>query len=147
MVLNGNKLIEVLPLRDLYNVYQWHDRLTVFVNKGRECVGCGRVGVLLLVTQDKGGRRHVDLYTDDFVLMTVDHIIPKAEARKMGWGKLAIESLDNKQCMCEPCNNKKGCKYIGFVKKETPQRYNGVEVIRQLVFNESVFSRSLEGAT
>lgn len=107
MKVSGNTLIEILYLEDLYTEYQDHERLTVFVNKGRECVACGRVGVLLLKTQDGGGRLHIDLFTRDFVLMTVDHITPKALGRLMGWSKDEIESLDNKQPMCSPCNSKK----------------------------------------
>lgn len=106
------------------------------------CVNCGRVGVLLLITVDNGGRKHVDLYTDDFVLMTVDHTVPKKIGRELGWPTQAIESLDNKECMCSPCNGGKGCS-LETKRKETPPRRTGVEVIRQLVFNENIFSREL----
>lgn len=154
MVIHGRKLIEVLPLRDLYTDYRSHKRLQVFVHKGRECATCDRVGTLLLVTEDAGGGRHVDLYTDDFVMMTVDHITPKSVARKIGWGKKAIEKLGNKQPMCGPCNWSKGSKTISNErlaqsqrdkKKHQSQSPKGVEIIRKMVYNENIFNRNLEG--
>lgn len=151
MILNGKTLIEILPLSDLYTVYQEHHRLTVFVNKGRGCVVCGREGVLLLKTQEiKGNGIHVDLYTDDFVLMTVDHIVPKKIGKQLGWTKEQIESLLNKQPMCDPCNNHKGHQNVtaeeqrGLLTVE-PKRRTGCEIIRELVFNEGIFNKSLEG--
>lgn len=154
MVINGRLLIEVLPLRDLYTDYRSHKRLQVFVHKGRECATCDRVGTLLLVTEDKGGQRHVDLYTDDFVMMTVDHIMPKSQGKKLGWSRRAIEKLRNKQCMCSPCNGAKGSKIITNERlaqsqrdkrKHQSQSPKGVEIIRKLVYNENIFNRNLEG--
>jgi hypothetical protein len=152
VTLNGKTLIEILPLKDLYTVYKDHHRLTVFANKGRKCVICDREGVLLLVREDKGDELHVDLYTDDFVLMTVDHIVPKKIARQMGWTFEQIEDLLNKQPMCDPCNGKKSDKLITNeqfkerrLKNGYPQKIKGVEIIRQLVHNEGIFSKSLEG--
>ncbi len=144
MRLNGGILTEILPLSELYTVYREHHRLTVFVHKGRKCVNCDREGVLLLVTEGRGGI-HVDLYTDDFVLMTVDHIVPKSVGKLMGWTDEEIEDLLNKQPMCEPCNGSKGCK-LTIERRETPPRRTGTEVIRQLVFNEGIFNRELEEA-
>lgn len=144
MILNGGVLTEILPLSDLYTVYKDHHRLTVFVQKGRKCVRCDREGVLLLVTEGRGGV-HVDLYTDDFILMTVDHIVPKKVARQMHWTKKQIEDILNKQPMCSPCNGKKGHNLDDGEKIDTPQRHKRQEVISQLVFNEGIFSRSLEG--
>ncbi len=152
MILHGNTLIEILPLSDLYTVYKDHYRLTVFVHKVRECVVCGREGVLLLKTKDKGGKLHVDLYTDDFVLMTVDHIIPKKIGKELMLAKQQIEDLSNKQPMCNPCNNKKSDKEISIeelklkiLQNGYPYKHKGVEIIRQLVHNEGIFSRNLEG--
>lgn len=150
MRLNGNLLIEILPLRDLYIQYREHKRLKVFVHKGRTCVTCGREGKLLLISVDKAGGRHVDLYTDDFVLMTVDHIFPRSQARKAGWGKRAIESLKNKQPMCSPCNGAKGNKMITNeqhreVRASKNQRRTGLEIIRQMVYNENIFNKNIEG--
>lgn len=96
MKIHGAELIEILPLKDLYTVYDEHHRLTVFVNKGRECVTCDREGIFLLKTQHKDGSIHVDLYTKDFIMMTVDHTTPKYLAKQMGWTLEQIESLDNK---------------------------------------------------
>ena len=146
MILNGRLLVEVLPLADLYTVYREHRRLKVFVHKGRKCVQCNREGVFLLVTQELHGKHrklHVDLYTEDFVLMTVDHIVPKAQARKIGWSKQAIERLKNKQTMCDPCNHKKGDSMRGNIQKPTPQLRTGLGAIWQLVNNPNIFNREV----
>lgn len=142
MKLNGRVLAEALPLRDLYEVYSEHSRLKVFAQKGRECVVCGREGVLLLVTESIRGNKHVDLYTEDFILMTVDHINPYSLSKD--------DTLSNKQPMCDPCNNKKGNKQItveqmrelvgkriktGYTKKDT--------VVRMLARNNNIFNRTL----
>lgn len=152
MKLNGRTLIEILPLSELYTVYRAHDRLKVFANKGRECVICDREGTLLLVTEESTGRKHVDLYTDDFILMTVDHITPKKVCKELGWSKSQQESLDNKQAMCDPCNNKKGDKHLTNeqfrerrLRNGYPHKLARVEVIRQLVDNSNISNKSLEG--
>jgi 5-methylcytosine-specific restriction endonuclease McrA len=152
MTLNGRTLTEILPLSDLYTVHREHHRLTVFVNKGRKCVICDREGTLLLTVVDKGGGVHIDLYTDDFVLMTVDHVVPRKVAKELGWTKEQTEDLLNKQPMCDPCNNKKGSSTICNdelkevrLKNGYPRRLSGIEVIRQLVHNESIFNKNLEG--
>lgn len=144
MILNGRLLTEVLPLADLYTVYREHKRLKVFVHKGRECVRCKREGVLLLVTQEIKGKRkklHVDLYTEDFVLMTVDHITPRSICKRAGWSKRKTETVKNKQTMCEPCNNKKGNSTRELVEIPTPAQRSGFGTIWRLVSNPNVFNR------
>lgn len=49
---------------------------------------------------DNGRGEHWDLYTDDLIPLTVDHIIPKS----LG----GANDMSNYQPMCFPCNNKKG---------------------------------------
>jgi 5-methylcytosine-specific restriction endonuclease McrA len=148
MILNGRLLVEVLPLADLYTVYKSHRRLKVFVHKGRTCVRCSREGVLLLVTKEMKGKNkkqslHVDLYTEDFVLMTVDHIVPKYVAKNAGWSKAAIERLTNKQTMCDPCNGKKGHKTLEIQKIPTPPKKSGFGAIWRLVENQNIFNREI----
>lgn len=148
MILRGQTLIEVLPLADLYQVYNEHRRLKVFVHKGRECVVCGREGVLLLKTMGRAGDIHVDLYTEDFILLTVDHTVPKAEARKLGWNTQEIEALTNKQTMCDPCNGHKGNKTITVEEQrknlqKSPKLRTGPELIRAFVQNNAIFDRTL----
>lgn len=126
MILYSKVLTTVFPLADLYTTFREHRRLKVFAHKGRCCVACGREGVLLLETVGKDGDRHVDLYTEDFIMITVDHIMPKKEARRAGWKREQIESLDNKQPMCDPCNNKKGHKILSVEDMDDLRARNGV---------------------
>lgn len=149
MILHGNnKLIEVLPLGELYTDYLSHKRLSVFANKGRECVICGREGVLLLKTQGKHGDIHIDLFTEDFVMITVDHITPKAVARELGWNSVDIEALRNKQPMCGPCNWGKSDstasnEEIRQRMTGKPSRRSGPELIRLFVDNPNIFNRKI----
>ena len=100
-------IIEEYPLEMLYSKkFRNHHRLKVFVNKGTRCVTCGCEGTRLIkhrVFGKKSFSDHVDLFTADLRLMTVDHIKPKC----LHGG----ESLKNKQTMCSPCNTKKGFSY------------------------------------
>jgi hypothetical protein len=93
-------LSDEFPISDLQTKFSDHRRLSVFAQKGCVCVSCGRVGTKLFKGVDNGGGVHVDLYTDDLVPLTVDHIIP----RSLG----GEDHMDNYQPMCFPCNNKKG---------------------------------------
>lgn len=95
--------IKILPLEELQTKYSRHKRLKVFAFKGLKCVRCDRVGEYLIATKDRSDAIHIDLYTKDFELMTVDHIKPK-------WlgGTYDIDNLDP---MCSECNTKKGGDY------------------------------------
>lgn len=106
--LNHNKVISELHLNDLYHKYKDHHRMKVFAQKGLKCVNpaCSRVGARLILTQQKGGSMHIDIYTADLHLMTVDHIIPKSK----GGG----EEMENKQPMCAKCNSSKSDKIINY---------------------------------
>lgn len=76
-----------------------HRRLRVFYHKGTVCVNCGIEGVRLIKRLDNGSV-HLDLYTKDLVMMTIDHIIPKS----LG----GDDSLDNLRPMCSHCNSIRG---------------------------------------
>lgn len=136
MIVNGNKILEFLPLAELYTTYKNHERLRVFALMGLKCVTCYRTGTLLVVSTETKGKRigeiHVDLMTDDFVLMTVDHHVPISIS--------GDDTVDNKQPMCLPCNEAKGCKQItneqlALNRKNARPMLVGIEIIRQLVPN------------
>ena len=95
--------VKILPIEDLQTKYSRHKRLKTFAQKGLKCVNCDREGKYLIAAKDKSGSIHIDLYTKDFELMTVDHIKPK-------WlgGTYDIENLDP---MCSFCNTEKGGEY------------------------------------
>jgi 5-methylcytosine-specific restriction endonuclease McrA len=93
---------------DGYNVYQQSLRYATFYQKGVKCACCGRVGSYFTLDPDRNGdnsgtRHHFNLYSEDGVLMTKDHIRP----RKLG-GK---DHIDNLQTMCVECNREKGSNY------------------------------------
>lgn len=113
------KPVLVLPMSDL-KFYKEHKRLKVFYYKGLKCANpkCDEIGKYLIKTVDNVGGTHIDVYTKDFKLMTVDHILPKSKG-----GTYDLENLDP---MCMKCNTKKGNKedYYEFqnTKKQKTQR-------------------------
>ena len=100
---NGCTFLAELEFGSLSD-YATNDRLIVFITYGTKCVACDRVGTKLIRSVDNGGGVHVDVFTDDMVLMTVDHIIPRKE--KGG------EHITNKQPMCTDCNCAKGHRIV-----------------------------------
>lgn len=93
-------------------------RYLLFKNKGTKCVNCGIEGVFFAkechidnyytaLETDKNPPFHFNLYAlndkGEEVLMTKDHIIPKARGGK--------NSHKNYQTMCEKCNIDKGSGY------------------------------------
>jgi hypothetical protein len=93
-------LIEEVSINELHTRFSTHPRLSVFAQKGCVCVNCGKVGTRLLKGVGRGGEEHWDLYTNDLLPITVDHIIPKSLGGE--------NHMDNYQPMCAPCNFRKG---------------------------------------
>lgn len=86
---------------DGYKVYSKSLRYMVFYQKGTTCVCCGRKGThFRLDGIDNSERKHFNLYCDDGMLMTKDHIVPKALGGR--------DVVSNLQPMCNECNIKKG---------------------------------------
>jgi len=90
-----------------FKVYRQSLRYATFYQKGTTCVCCGRQGAYFKLEEDTDGtspeRRHFNLYSEDGMLMTKDHIRPL---------KLKGEDhIDNMQTLCEECNKAKGSKY------------------------------------
>lgn len=93
--------LDKLPIKELdyYGKIQ-HRRLKIFHIQGTKCVACNRIGTKLLINKSPYGTVHADIFTDDDVMMTIDHIIPKSKGGT--W------DIDNLQIMCTECNVKKG---------------------------------------
>ena len=90
-----------------YRVYTRSLRYKTFIEKGYKCVCCGRVGTHYVLEQDvaqNSHRAHFNLYSDDNILMTKDHILPRSKGGK--------DDIENLQTMCQICNTAKGNKII-----------------------------------
>jgi 5-methylcytosine-specific restriction endonuclease McrA len=74
-------------------------RLRMLAAKGVTCVGCGRQGSFFALEFETLATPHFNLYTDDGVLMTMDHIRPRSRG--------GPHQLSNLQVMCSPCNASK----------------------------------------
>ena len=96
------KPIRFLPLSVLNDLKE-HKRLRVFYHKGFECATCDKVGKYLIECIDRGGGVHIDLYTENFEMMTIDHIKPKSKG--------GTDDIENLQPMCQKCNEHKKNKY------------------------------------
>lgn len=103
-------IVAEYPIEQLKK-FKNHRRLGVFVKKGTKCVCCHSEGTRLIkrrVTYKNGKfDDHIDLYTKDLILMTVDHMLPKS--------KKGSENIKNKQTMCCVCNESKSSKYTPFL--------------------------------
>lgn len=84
--------------------YSGRRRMSVFLIKGKKCShpGCNRIGTRLILGREKSGSIHIDLYTDDLHMMTIDHIFPKSKGGSNG--------ITNLQPMCFEHNSLKGSK-------------------------------------
>ena len=75
-------------------------RYKLFKEKGVKCIACNVKGTHFRVQRHSSTQRyHLNLYTNDGLLMTKDHIIPKSK----GGGN----TQDNYQPMCTICNREK----------------------------------------
>ena len=82
-------------------------RLAVFKTKGLVCAGCGAKGSYFALESHLDHTDpntlltpHLNLYTDEGVLMTVDHIVALADG--------GSKEMENLQPMCKVCNVRKG---------------------------------------
>lgn len=85
-----------------HQVHIYSHRLRLF-KTNLTCVSCGRVGAYFGLDLDPPcGHPHLNLYTEDGILMTKDHIVPKSKG--------GSNEMSNYQTMCTTCNWKKGDK-------------------------------------
>ena len=98
----SNKSVENQIEVDGYTVYTRSLRYMTFYQKGCKCCVCGKEGTHFTLDSgaDNPNRRHFNLRTDDGILMTRDHIIPKSRGGR--------EHISNMQTMCVDCNKAKG---------------------------------------
>jgi 5-methylcytosine-specific restriction endonuclease McrA len=84
--------------------FSTHRRLRVFSTFGLECAhpSCNKKGEYLIKARNNAGGFHIDVYTKEFELMTIDHILPRSLGGK--------DNIENLQPMCNTCNAKKGNK-------------------------------------
>lgn len=77
-------------------------RIHMDMGMGLACVTCDRVGAMYHLEVTRGGQFHLDLYSGDDVMMTIDHVVAQSKG--------GTNAPHNKQMMCGPCNLDKGAK-------------------------------------
>lgn len=87
-----------------FSVYKNSQRYLLFKRSGCTCVSCGMVAdkCILIAEPDGSNRGHFEFVgtkNDKYVIMTKDHIIPRALGGK--------DVLENYQPMCQECNVEK----------------------------------------
>lgn len=87
-----------------FNVYKNSQRYLLFKRSGCTCVSCGMIAdkCILIAEPDGSNRGHFEFVgtkNDKYVIMTKDHIIPRALGGK--------DVLENYQPMCQECNVEK----------------------------------------
>lgn len=70
------------------------------IKVGPACKHCGVVGTKFCLEQFTDGSYHLDFYTEDDILLTIDHVYPKSKGGQ--------DHVSNYQCLCYPCNQVKG---------------------------------------
>lgn len=75
-------------------------RAIIHFEIGHQCVRCSRQGVEYRLEDRGKGGLHLDLYSGDGMMMTIDHIHPRSKG--------GSNTVDNYQMMCELCNSRKG---------------------------------------
>lgn len=85
-----------------YNVYTLSQRYKTFMERGHVCKHCKRRGAYyaLETSNPESKRAHFNLYSEDGMLMTKDHIFPKSKG--------GTDTIDNMETLCQECNSKKG---------------------------------------
>lgn len=98
------KVLKHLDITTDLEKFKRHRRLSVFYHKGLICANpqCNKEGKFLIMGEAPNRGIHVDVYTENLELMTVDHILPKSKGGSM--------TLDNLRPMCKTCNTKRGNK-------------------------------------
>jgi len=90
--------------------------LATLAKTNTKCVCCGVEGTKFCLGQDRAGGLHWDLYTEDHIALSIDHIEPKANG--------GTNMVDNLQLMCLECNN---------LKMHFPERIEGYSKLLSLL--------------
>jgi hypothetical protein len=101
--------------------------LALLAQINTKCVCCGVEGTKFCLGKDKANQLHWDLYTDDGIGLTIDHIIPKKDGGK--------NLLENLQLMCLECNN---------LKMHIPERIIGYKKLLELLDDETEISLTIK---
>lgn len=81
-------------------------RIIILYEIGFQCKHCNIQGTMFHLEKElTGNGYHLDLYSDDDTMMTIDHITPRSKG--------GPDNNKNKQCLCKVCNETKSNKFIG----------------------------------
>ena len=78
-------------------------RMYIIFEMGVTCKHCQIEGTKFCLEKNLLADYHLDLFSDDDTMLTIDHKNP----RSLG----GPDDISNYQCLCYPCNTKKGNRY------------------------------------
>lgn len=111
----------ILSLRSKNKGFSRKRALATLSKTNTTCVCCGVVGTKFCLGEDKSGGKHWDLYTEDNIALSLDHILPKAKG--------GTNHISNLQIMCLECNN---------LKMHFPERIEGYKKLLDLLKGKSI---------
>lgn len=84
-------------------------RMRVFQAHGTVCAHCGEKGTHFAVERaemsDDIRQWHFNLYSDNGIMLTFDHVMPKSKG--------GANTIENAQTLCYPCNQEKADTFDG----------------------------------
>lgn len=106
-----------LPDKDIYHKLDYIDSFERIIiikelldRDGYKCQNCNIKPSFFALGLDKSKRWHLDLYSDNHDMFTIDHIHPKSKGGK--------NNIENYQLLCKVCNEDKSDNIDGEISKK-----------------------------
>lgn len=123
--------------------FRLNEARLICLAKNPKCVECHKEGKQWRLERLPGQGAHLNLYSDDGILLTRDHIVPRARFFEVYGTTEGIDSLSNSQTMCYDCNNKKQHKLAHETEVPLTANNRSVVAMRYLFNNASQWTGPL----
>lgn len=113
------KPLRILAINQLPKDFKKKKKWKIFFKKGFNCYLCNKQGVYLIESVDRKNMIHIDLYTSDFMMITMDHCHPASRGGGSG--------IKNLFPCCHKCNKDKGILTIEEFAIKTKNMKRGID--------------------